>query len=235
MKIIQINLGNHGSTGGIAIGINEVAKVEGIETYFAYPWDSNNKPSKEGDIIIGTKFGRRASRKLGKITGFNGCFSVFSTFKFLRILNEIKPDIIHLHNLHNCYVNLPMLFHYIKKKKIPIVWTLHDCWAFTGQCAYFSLVGCEKWKTGCHDCPQIDRYPPAKVDRTKIMWKLKKKWFNGVENMTIVTPSKWLADLVNKSYLKDYHVQVINNGIDLTVFYPIQSDIRERLKIGGGG
>lgn len=235
MKVVQINLGNHGSTGNIAAGVNEVAESVGIETYLAYPWDSNNKPSKKCDIIIGTKFGRRVSRKLGKITGFNGCFSVFATFNFLRRLDKIKPDIIHLHNLHNCYINIPMLFRYIKKHNIRIVWTLHDCWAFTGQCPYFSLVGCEKWKTGCYDCPQIDRYPAADKDRTKTMWKLKRKWFTGVENMTIVTPSQWLADLVKESYLSEYDVRIINNGIDLNVFHPIQSNIRERLGIGGGG
>ena len=236
MRVVQINLGNHGSTGSIAIGINEVAKSEGIETYFAYPWDSSNKPSQNGDILIGTKFGRRASRKLGKITGYNGCFSIFATMKFLHTLNRIKPDIIHLHNLHNCYINLPMLFHYIKKHNVRTIWTLHDCWAFTGQCPYFSLVNCMKWKTGCHDCPQIDRYPPANVDRTRLMWKLKRKWFTGVKNMTIVTPSQWLADLVKESYLKEYDIKVINNGIDLNVFRPTKGDFEERMSniLGGG-
>ena len=235
MKIVQLNLGNHGSTGGIAKGINIVARKEGIITYFAYPWDSNNGPADDNDVIIGSQLGRRVSRKLGRLTGFNGCFSLFATIEFLKQLDEIKPDILHLHNLHNCYINLPMLFHYIKEKKISAIWTLHDCWAFTGQCPYFSIVGCEKWKTGCHKCPQIDRYPSAVVDQTRIMWKLKKKWFNGIENMTIVTPSKWLAALVKESFLKDYPIQVINNGIDLSVFHPIQSDIKERLGIIGGG
>ncbi len=233
MNVVQINLGNHGSTGGIARGISEVANKEGINAYFAYPWDSNNGSSKENDIIIGSQFGRRVSRKLGRITGFNGCFSVFATIKFLKKLDAIKPDILHLHNLHNCYINLPMLFNYIKKKRIPVIWTLHDCWAFTGQCPYFSHVGCDKWKAGCYECPQIDRYPSAIVDRTRIMWKLKKKWFTGIEKMVLVTPSKWLAELVKESYLNDYPVQVINNGVDLAVFHPVQSNIRERLGIIG--
>ena len=137
---------------------------------------------------------------------------------------------------YNCYINLPMLFHYIKKHNVRTIWTLHDCWAFTGQCPYFSLVNCMKWKTGCHDCPQIDRYPPANVDRTRLMWKLKRKWFTGVKNMTIVTPSQWLADLVKESYLKEYDIKVINNGIDLNVFRPTKGDFEERMSniLGGG-
>lgn len=232
MKIIQVNLGNYGSTGSIALGINETARAEGMEAYIAYPWDSNNKPASMNDIYIGNEFGHRASRKIGKITGLNGCFSVFSTISLLKKIEKKQPDILHFHNLHNCYVNLPLLFWYIKRRKIPTVWTLHDCWAFTGQCPYFTLVRCEKWKTGCYDCPQTDRYPQANVDRTRAMWKLKKKWFSGVDRLIIVTPSKWLRDLVKESFLRDYEVKVINNGIDLSVFQPTSGTIRERLAIG---
>lgn len=229
--VLSINLGNFGSTGGIARGINAVAIKKGFCAYLAYPWDPNNGPQEKNDIIIGSKFGRRASIALGRFTGFNDCFSVFATIKFLRRIDTIKPDIIHLHNLHNCYINLPILFNYIKKKKIPVIWTLHDCWAFTGKCPYFSLVACDKWKTGCCECPQVNRYPSMIVDRSKTMWKLKNKCFKGIENMTIVTPSKWLAELIKESYLKDYPVQVINNGIDLAVFHPVASNVRERLGI----
>lgn len=153
---------------------------------------------------------------------------MIGTAKLISKLKGIKPNIVHLHNLHNCYINLPMLFDYIKKSKINVVWTLHDCWGFTGLCSHFTILNCIKWKTGCFECPNKKGYPPAAFDKTKTMWKLKRKWFTGVENMTIVTPSKWLADLVKQSYLKDYPVKVINNGIDLDIFKPTQSNFREK-------
>ncbi len=120
-----------------------------------------------------------------------------------------------------------MLFKYIKKHSIKTVWTLHDCWSFTGQCPYFSSINCDKWKTGCFDCPQINIYPVSKVDQTRKMWKRKRGWFSGVENLTVVTPSEWLASLVKQSFLKDYPVKVINNGIDLDVFKPTESGFRK--------
>jgi glycosyltransferase involved in cell wall biosynthesis len=95
------------------------------------------------------------------------------------------------------------------------------------------MLNCEKWKTGCSKCPQYRKYPRAFVDRTKTMWRLKRKWFSGIENMVITTPSTWLADLVKQSYLKNYPVKVINNGIDLSVFKPTYSDFRIRHGLNG--
>ena len=197
--------------------------------YVSYPdSNSNRKKQTDGDILIGNRFARNLHLQLAKLTGFNGCFSVFDTWRFLKKVDKIKPDIIHLHNLHNCYINLPMLFKYIKRRTIKVVWTLHDCWAFTGQCTYFTMAKCDKWKTGCYGCTQYKKYPECNVDRTKTMYKLKKKWFTGVEDITFITPSEWLADLVKQSFLKDYPVKVINNGIDLSVFKPTESDFREK-------
>ena len=219
-NIVSINLGNFGSTGKIMSGIGETAQKYGYVTYQAYPGHKNNQLVKPNDIVICSDFVNRLNQKLVYYTGLNGCFAWLSTIRVLRKIDAIKPDIIHLHNLHNSYINLPLLFNYIKKHNIKTVWTLHDCWAFTGQCPYFTMVKCERWKMGCHDCPQYRLYPESCVDRTKTMWRLKKKWFTGVKDMTIVTPSQWLADLVKESYLKDYPVRVINNGIDLDVFKP---------------
>ena len=126
-----------------------------------------------------------------------------------------------------------MLFKYIKKNNIPTVWTLHDCWPFTGKCPYFTIVKCEKWKNGCYKCPQYKDYPKTLYDNTKQMWKLKKKWFTGVHNLTIVTPSEWLAKLVHESYLKEYPVKIINNGIDLNLFRPSEknrTDVVKKIK-----
>lgn len=228
MRIVQINGGAKGSTGKIMMGIAEVARAQGHEVLCASPITSTNRDAGAdcGYYRIGTYNSRRMNVALARITGYNGCFAWIETHKLLKEIDKFHPDIIHLHNLHDSYINLPMLFSYIKKHDIPVVWTLHDCWSFTGQCPHFTMVKCDEWKTGCHDCPQYKEYPSSLYDNTKMMWRLKKKWFTGVKNMTIVTPSKWLAGLVKESYLRDYPVQVINNGIDLNVFKPAE---------GGGG
>lgn len=226
MRIVQINGGAKGSTGKIMMGIAEVARQQGHEVMCASPITTTNRDAGKdcGYYRIGTFNSRRINVALARITGFNGCFAWIETYKLLKKINEFKPDIIHLHNLHDSYINLPMLFSYIKEHKVPVVWTLHDCWSFTGQCPYFTMVKCSKWKTGCNSCPQYKEYPSSLYDNTKKMWKLKKKWFTGIENMTIVTPSQWLANLVKESYLKEYPVKVINNGIDLSVFKPTPYD-----------
>ncbi len=233
MRIVQINGGAKGSTGKIMMGIADVARAQGHEVMCASPITTTNRDAGEecGYYRIGTFNSRRVNVALARITGFNGCFAWFETYKLLKKIDEFKPDIIHFHNLHDSYINLPMLFSYIKKHNVPTVWTLHDCWSFTGQCPYFTIVRCDKWKTGCHNCPQYKEYPASFYDNTKRMWKLKKKWFTGIGNMTIVTPSKWLAELAKKSYLKGYPIEVINNGIDLDVFKPTPSNFRERYGI----
>lgn len=235
MRIVQINGGAKGSTGKIMMGIAEVARAQGHEVMCASPITTTNRDAGEdcGYYRIGTFNSRRLNVALARITGFNGCFAWFETYKLLKKIDEFKPDIIHLHNLHDSYINLPMLFSYIKKHNVPTVWTLHDCWAFTGQCPHFTIVKCDKWKTGCHSCPQYKEYPASLYDNTKRMWRLKKKWFTGVKNMTIVTPSEWLAGLIKESYLKEYPVQVINNGIDLNVFKPTHSNFCEQYGIPG--
>lgn len=235
MRIVQINGGAKGSTGKIMMGIADVARAQGHEVMCASPITTTNRDAGEdcGYYRIGTFNSRRVNVALARITGFNGCFAWFETYKLLKKIDEFKPDIIHFHNLHDSYINLPMLFSYIKKHNVPTVWTLHDCWSFTGQCPYFTIVRCDKWKTGCHNCPQYKEYPASFYDNTKRMWKLKKKWFTGIGNMTIVTPSKWLAELAKESYLKGYPIEVINNGIDLNVFKPTHSNFREQYGIPG--
>ena len=226
--VAAVNLGNFGSTGKVMSGINEIAQSKGYVTYQAYPGHENNQKPDVNDIQICSDFFNRVNQKLSYYTGMNGCFAFFSTLAFLKKVDKIKPDIIHLHNLHNSYINLPMLFKYIKRHNVKVIWTLHDCWAFTGQCPHFIMAKCDKWKTGCYSCTQYKKYPGSFTDRTKTMYELKKKWFTGVKDMTIVTPSGWLADLVNQSFLKDYPVKVVNNGIDLDIFKPTDSDFREK-------
>ena len=227
MKILEINQVNFGSTGHIMLQIADLATKKGHEVICSF-YARRNKDKDKNCIYIGNKISHNIHKKLYRKTGNNGCYSKISTWNFLRKVKKFDPDLIHIHNLHNCYINLPMLFDYIKKNNKKVVWTLHDCWSFTGQCPYFTAVGCEKWKTGCHDCEQINRYPSCSVDRTDKMWNRKKEWFTGVQNLTIVTPSQWLADLVKQSFLKDYPVKVINNGINLDVFKPTESDFRTK-------
>ena len=233
MKIVQINGAVFGSTGKIMLGIAQVAEEQGHEVLCAAPITKTNRrstPAKDY-IKIGTYYGRCASVLLSRLTGLDGCFAVFPTLKLLRKISEFQPDVIHLHNIHGSYLNLPLLFRFIKRNHTRVIWTLHDCWAFTGHCPHFEMAGCDKWKTECHNCPQYKAYPKSYVDNAKLMHVLKKKWFLGVRDMTIITPSNWLAGIVRQSFLKEYPVKTIPNGIDLSIFKPTPSNFRERYAI----
>lgn len=227
-RIVYLNLGNSGSTGTIIRGISEKAKNEGYDTFFCYPDGKRNVGLQKNDYIIGNNTFQKINQKLTYYTGLDGCFAVFSTISLLRYINVVKPNIIHLHNIHNSYINLPMVFNYIKKHNIKMVWTLHDCWAFTGHCPHFISIGCDKWRSGCFSCPKYREYPHMLIDSSKMMWSKKRKWFTGIDNLTIVTPSKWLASLAKESYLCSYTVNVINNGIDLKEFKPTKSSFKEK-------
>lgn len=236
MKIVSINAMTEGSTGKIMLQIASSARKEGMEAY-TFSTNSSGKyykklpPAPEGHFYYSTFAENFVHLSLGMVTGYQECFGQFNTWRLLKKIDDIQPDIIHLHNLHSAYVNLEMLFKYIKKRHIKVVWTLHDCWAFTGQCPHFTLEKCNKWRKGCYSCTQYNKYPKAYVDQTKNMWKLKKKWFTMPDKMVIVTPSNWLADLVKQSYLKKYSVKVINNGISLENFKPTKSDLRIKYKL----
>ena len=226
MVIASINALHYGSTGKIMLGISDIAREYGNECY-TFSKNYNKKEDILGHYYIGNPKGLYIDSLISVYSGFEGIYSRKNTKKLLRDLDSIKPDVIHLHNLHGWYLNFKMLFDYIKEKQIKTVWTLHDCWSFTGHCPYFDLAQCDKWMTGCHHCKQYREYPQSKFDFTKKMYRLKKDWFTGVGDMTIVTPSRWLAGLVKKSYLQEYPVKVINNGIDLSIFKPAPSDFRK--------
>lgn len=229
--IVEINSSTVGSTGRIMFMIAETARKHGFTVYTCSAVHGNEKRiESKNHIYIGSKLDKKIHLLLAKKTGYNGCFSHFTTAQFLKKIDKLQPDLIHFHNLHNCYINLPMLFDYVKKKNIPVVWTLHDCWAYTGHCPYYDFVHCNKWMTGCYDCPQTAKYPYSDVDRSKEMFEKKKQWFTGA-NITLVPPSEWLGNEVKKSFLAEYPVRVINNGIDLDTFRPIQSDFRKKYQI----
>lgn len=232
MRIAVINSVQYGSTGTIARKIAQQAREQGNEVEVYVPRGRHNREAAADVNLFGSQFSEDSHIILSKITGLNGCYSIIATQRLISCIERFSPDILHLHNLHNSYINLPLLFRYIKKRNIRVIWTLHDCWSFTGHCPYFTMAKCDKWRTGCHDCPNYHGYPESIFDNSEFMWKFKKKWFTEVENMTIVTPSQWLADLVKQSFLKEYPVKVIHNGIDLSVFKPTPSNFRESHQIG---
>ena len=216
-KIVQINVVCNGSTGRIMCDIAKTANNKGFKTYCFY-----GRGIPKGNfhcIKIGNKFSVLFHVFLARL-GFNGRGSYFATKKMVRQLKKIQPDVIQLHNIHGYYINLKVLFKYLRNDyNGKIVWTLHDCWAFTGHCSHFTVAKCNKWKKQCGKCPQLNVYPKTILDTSKYEYKFKKKYFSGLKNVTIVTPSKWLSDLVKKSFLKDYDIQVIYNGIDETIFH----------------
>lgn len=231
-----INMTVKGSTGKIMLQIAQKARENGFNAY-TYSTNAPGKkyrklpPKPEGHSYYGTYLESSIHYTFAYTFGRNGTYSRFATYRLLCKLEKYKPSILHLHNLHNYCINLPMLFRFIKKHDIRVVWTLHDCWAFTGHCPYYDIVECAKWQTGCEKCPQYRNYPQERKDTSRAMYEKKRKWFTGVNAMTLVTPSKWLAGEVQRSFLKDYPVQVIENGIDLSVFQPRKSDFKQKYGI----
>ncbi len=229
--LIEINSSTVGSTGRIMFMMAESARLANYKVYTSSAKHGNERKIESTEhIYIGNKWDKKMHLILAKATGCHGMFSRFMTKRFLKRMDNIKPQLIHIHNLHNCYINIPMLFAYIKKHKIPVVWTLHDCWSYTGHCPYYDFAGCEKWKVECHSCEQLQKYPYSSVDHSRQMYHKKKEWFLGA-NLTLVTPSKWLAKEVEKSFLKEYPVKVIHNGIDLDIFCPTPSEVRKKYQI----
>ena len=193
MKVLQIN--SFFTVGGpprIMNGIYDTLKENGIECKIAAARGQMNVP--EDSFRVGTEMNVKFNALKARIFDNEGFNAKKATQKLIRFIEDYNPDIIHLHNLHGYSYNLQTLFSYLKKTEKPIVWTLHDCWTMTGHCAHFALVGCEKWKTGCFCCPQIKEYPSSfGIDNSKKNYLAKKQLWSGFKNMTIVTPSKWLA------------------------------------------
>lgn len=230
MKVVQINTFPYKATGSIMMGIHEMLLNKGYASYVV--WGRGRDAKTEHEITMKDGIGTKLHGVYTRLTDRTGFASWGATKKLLNKLDELEPDIIHLHNLHGYYLNIEMLFRYIKKKKIKVVWTLHDCWAFTGHCAFFSMIGCEKWKTGCNHCKQKKTYPASLFcDASEWNWRKKRELFQGLDAV-IVTPSKWLSDIVLKSFLKEYPIRTIYNGIDLNKYYPrMKTEIRRKLNL----
>ena len=228
MKILMINVVcGIRSTGRICTDLAIALKKRGHTVKIAYGRESVPKEYERFAVRIGTDYDVRMHGIEARVLDRCGFGSKKTTQNFISWIREYNPDIIHLHNLHGYYINIEILFDYLRICKKKIIWTLHDCWAFTGHCSYFDLVKCEKWIEGCYNCPNINEYPKSIIDFSKRNWERKNKLLTCIPNLTIVTPSKWLADLVKKSFLRKYQVFVINNGIDVSKFYPLRNDFRE--------
>lgn len=229
MKVLMINsVCGIGSTGRICTDIADALIADGHECKIAYGRSFVPEKYKDISYRIGGEFAVRLNGVKARLFDNEGFNAKRATKKLVNWIKTYNPDVIHLHNLHGYYLNVKILFDYLKTCGKKIVWTLHDCWSFTGHCSYFTLVKCEQWQSHCSYCPQKNSYPKAFRSKAKKNFDKKRNAFTGVPDLTIVTPSKWLADLVEKSFLKEYPIEVINNGIDLTVFKPTESDFREK-------
>lgn len=218
MKVVQINtVCATGSTGKISASLYKLAEANDMTSYFAY--GRSSAPKEFTSYKIGNKLDF-ISHVMANFWGKNGFASVYVTKKFLLWLDSVHPDIIHIHNLHGFYINVQLLFDYIKKHKIKVIWTLHDCWPFTGQCAHFDYVNCEKWQTQCEHCPIYrTEYPYSLfIDNSSTNYSRKKSIFCSVQDMIIASPSQWLDGLIKQSFLSEYPTVVIPNGIDLSIF-----------------
>jgi glycosyltransferase involved in cell wall biosynthesis len=231
VKVLQVNtVCGRGSVGRIALDLYHVIEEKGNECLIVY--GRGDAPADIKSVKVNSKMDFYGHVMYNFVTGANGFASTNCTKQLIKEIDAYAPDIIHLHNIHGFYLNVDIFFQYLKKINRPVVWTLHDCWSFTGHCAYFDYVECDKWKTGCNHCVQYrSAYPYGLLhDNSENNYKKKKVAFNGLNNLTIVTPSNWLKNYVKQSYLKEYPVEVIYNGIDLNQFKPVEGDLTLQYK-----
>lgn len=233
MRIFELNtFCGIKSTGRIATDIATLVEKQGGECLIGYGAETVPKHLSRFAYRIGEKWGRKIHAARRKLLDQEGYGSRFATRRLIRKIKDFAPDVIHLHNIHGCYLHFATLFAYLKESKIPVVWTLHDCWTFTGHCAYFDAVGCQKWRTECHHCVQQKSYPINQgLDGSRRNHRKKKQWFGDLPNLTIVTPCEWLMTVVDQSHMAYAKQKVIINGVDLKTFHPVKSDIRARYQL----
>ncbi len=229
-RILFINSVCNGSTGTICKNLYKAAVEEGHECCIAY--GRGEAPKGFKTIKIGNKLDIYLHVLKARLFDASGFGSKHATKEFIKKIDEFKPDIIHLHNIHGYYVNIEILFKYLKAHpEIKKIWTLHDCWAFTGHCPHFEYEKCEQWKNECKKCVRRNEYPKSLVDRCNRNYWLKKSTFTNVDNLMLVSPSNWLMNLIKDSFFKEYPIEVINNGVDTSIFKHTESNIKERYGI----
>lgn len=217
-KLLQINItANWGSHGKIAEGIGQAAIKQGWQSYIAYGRWAN--PSASNLFHIGNRWDEMRHGVASRLFDNHGLMSQKATKSLLQFVRNVNPDIVHLHNIHGYYLNYPLLFQYLRQHDIPVVWTLHDCWSFTGHCAHYEFIGCEKWKTHCAECPQKGAYPKSLLlDRSYRNFEQKKETFLSLKRLTLVPVSQWLQRQLQQSFFKHTPTHLIYNGIDTNVF-----------------
>ena len=230
-RILFINSVCNGSTGTICKNLYKAAKEAGHTCCIAY--GRGDAPEGFNTIKIGNQLDIYLHVLKARLFDASGFGSKKATKDLIKQIEEFQPDVIHLHNIHGYYVNIEILFNYLKQHpEIKKIWTLHDCWSYTGHCAYYTYAKCDKWQICCNgNCPNKKEYPQTVFSNIKSNFNKKKELFSNVENMILVTPSKWLKDEIGKSYLKDYPIEVINNGVDINVFKPTPSNIKQQYGI----
>lgn len=232
IKVLQINSRvNSGSTGRITEDIGVVLLKSGYRSIIAAAY--TEKSSSSEVIQVGYEIDRIFHGIRTRLFDRHGFGSKNTTRQFITVLENLNPEIIHLHNIHGYYLHIGILIDYLKDKGTPLVWTFHDCWPFTGHCAYFDSVSCIKWQSQCSACPMKHGYPQSwLIDNSRDNFTRKRKLFTGLPKMILVSPSQWLADHLHKSFLSSYDIRVINNGVDLSKFRPADSShVKERFKL----
>ncbi len=215
-----------GSVGRLVQGLYETLSANGYECMVAYGRDTH--PEGMNAYRIGQDMDVYIHGGLSRLTDRHGFYSKRATLEFINVIEEFKPDIIHLHNIHGYYLHIGVLFDYLKQTDIRIIWTLHDCWTFTGHCSHFEYIGCNKWVTGCYSCEQLGEYPRSLgKDNSRRNYADKKELFTGFDNMTLVTPSQWLKARVEQSFMGEYHTVVVPTGIDTSVFHPVVEERKD--------
>ncbi len=215
-----------GSVGRLVAGLYDTLTANGYECMVAYGRDTH--PEGMNAYRIGQDLDVYIHGALSRLTDRHGFYSKRATREFINVIEDFAPDIIHLHNVHGYYLNIRVLFEYLKSTDIRVIWTLHDCWAFTGHCSHFEYIGCMKWTSGCYACEQLAEYPKSVGrDNSERNYADKKELFTGFENMTLVTPSMWLKARVEQSFLGAYHTVVVPTGIDTSVFSPVTEERRD--------
>lgn len=217
-------------TGRIVADLYKTAVSRGFDCRIAYGEHKyQNMPGDMQTMKIGTLRGNQVHALYTRLFDMQGFGSRRDTEMFLKEVDLYEPDIVHLHNLHGYYIHIGLLFQYLKEKKVKVIWTLHDCWPFTGHCVHFQSVGCERWKEGCHDCPLKKDYPASIwADRSQENYLRKKEFFTGLQDMMLLVPSKWMEARVRQSFLKDYETRVVYNGIDLKTYHPTPGFFRRK-------
>lgn len=234
MKILMINsVCGIRSTGRICTDLADALTEQGHTVKIAYGREEVPEKYKKYAYRIGTNLDVKLHGLKARLLDAAGFGSKRATIKFIEWVKKYDPDVIHLHNIHGYYINVEVLFDYLRTCGKKIIWTLHDCWAFTGHAAYCEAANCTRWKTACCNCPKRNDYPISFFDNSKRNWEKKRSIFTNIPNLQIVTPSNWLARLVKQSFICEYPVSVIHNGIDTSIFKPVDSsELRKKLDIG---